>query len=315
MTRMFGSHPSIAGDMSNALREAESLGMDTVQVFTKNQRQWRIAPLKDDAAQAWLDELERLGWQDRTVAHDSYLINLASPDDELWEKSIVLMREELDRAGRLSIPYLVSHPGAYTTSDVDSGIDRIAKAYKRLFADTRGSRVTLCLENTAGGGSTLGRTLEELADIRARIVSAASADAKGRVGFCIDTCHALAAGYDVSTEEKTRSFFDQFESVCGLEHLKVLHLNDSKGALGSRVDRHEHIGKGQVGSACFAAIVNDPRLADVPKILETPKGETEKGTPLDTLNLRRLKRMVRQGVENGGAKRPKSRGRAKTGAR
>lgn len=315
MTRMFGSHLSIAGDMSNALREAESLGMDTVQVFTKNQRQWRITPLKDDAAQAWLEELERLGWQDRTVAHDSYLINLASPDDELWEKSIVLMREELDRADRLSIPYLVSHPGAYTTSDADSGIDRIAKAYKGLFADTRGSRVILCLENTAGGGSTLGRTLEELADIRARILKAAGADAKGRVGFCIDTCHALAAGYDVTTEAKTRAFFDDFDRVCGIEHLKVLHLNDSKGALGSRVDRHEHIGKGEVGSKCFAAIVNDPRLADVPKILETPKGETEKGTPLDTLNLRRLKRMVRQGVEKGGAKRPRKRRGAKTGAR
>lgn len=312
---MFGSHLSIAGDMSNAIREAESLGLETVQVFTKNQRQWRVKPLDDDAVEGWLAELDRLGWSDRTVAHDSYLINLASPDDALWEKSINLMREELQRCDRLSIPNLVSHPGAYTTSDTESGIDRIAKAFARLFHDTRGSNVVLCLENTAGGGSTLGRTLEELAEIRRRILKAAGRDAKGRVGFCIDTCHAFAAGYDVRAEDDARGFFNDFAKVCGLENLRVLHLNDSKGDLGSRIDRHEHIAKGKIGPGCFAAIVNDRRLKAVPMILETPKGDTEKGTPLDTLNLRRLRRMIRQGKGKSGRPGPRKRISAKTTAR
>ncbi|MEC9374420.1 MAG: TIM barrel protein, partial [Planctomycetota bacterium] len=160
---MFGSHLSIAGNMSNALREAEGLGLDTVQVFTKNQRQWRFTPLADEVEAEWKSEVARLGWEGRVVAHDSYLINLASPDDALWEKSIGLMAEEFERCRRLEIPYLVSHPGAHTGSGVDAGLVRIAKAYKRLLKDSRGSGVTLCLENTAGGGSTLGRTFEELA--------------------------------------------------------------------------------------------------------------------------------------------------------
>lgn len=292
---MFGSHLSIAGALHNALVEAEGLGLDTVQIFTKNQRQWAVKPLADEAADEWLAHLDRLGWRGRVVAHDSYLINLASPDDALWEKSIALMDEELARADRLGVSFLVSHPGAYTTSDAASGIDRIGRAWARLFEKHAAGSVVLCLENTAGGGSTLGRTIEELQAIRASILKHAGKKVGDRVGFCIDTCHALAAGYDIRAEDDARGFFDDLDRALGLERVRVLHLNDSKGAVGSRIDRHEHIGKGEVGDGAFAAIVNDPRLAGVPKILETPKGETEKGTPLDTLNLRRLRRLMREG--------------------
>ncbi len=290
---MIGSHLSIAGGLVNALLEAEKLKLDTVQVFTKNQRQWRVKPLEDDAVEDWMRELARLGWEDRTVSHDSYLINLASPDDELWKKSTAMMQEELERCDRLSIPYLVSHPGAHTGSGADAGLTRIAKAYKKIFRKTRGSGVVLCLENTAGGGSTLGRTFDELADLAERIHNEAGADADDRVGFCIDTCHALAGGYDIRTEDQANAVLEELDQICGLDRVRVLHLNDSKGDFDSRRDRHEHIGKGRVGMGAFSAIMNHPDLTEVPKIMETPKGETPKGTPLDTLNLRRLRKVLR----------------------
>lgn len=293
MAPMFGSHLSIAGGLVNALNEAEGLGFETVQIFTKNQRQWAFKPLEAGPRDDWLAGLDRLGWRDRTVAHDSYLINLASPRDDLWAKSIDLMKEELWRCDQLSIPHLVSHPGAHTGSGEDAGLDRIAEAYRTIFRDRPDFRVTLCLENTAGGGSTLGRSFEELADLRGRIIDRAGSEFADRVGFCIDTCHALAAGYDITTEAKTGRVIEELGAVCGLEHVRVLHLNDSKGALGSHIDRHEHIGQGQVGKGAFTALVNCPALFGVPMILETPKGETDKGTPWDTVNLRRLRRMIR----------------------
>jgi len=294
--------------MSNAIREAEGLKMEAVQVFTKNQRQWKTKPLDDSVRDEWLSEMARVGWEGRIVAHDSYLINLASPDDELWEKSINLMREEIERCEALGITYLVSHPGAHMGQGVDVGLRRIAKAYKRLFKETKGCRVTMCLEDTAGGGSTLGRLFEELGDLKKYIHEEAGANADGRVGFCLDTCHALAAGYDLASHEngdgtgkkRTREdaeqlgndMLDNFDEVCGLEHLKVVHLNDSVGAWGSRRDRHAHIGGGNVSIGAFSAVVNRPELAGVPMIMETPKGEDEKGTPMDTKNLAKLRRML-----------------------
>ncbi|MCK4873438.1 MAG: deoxyribonuclease IV [Phycisphaerales bacterium] len=283
---MFGSHLSIAGGLVNALIEARRLKMDTVQVFTKNQQQWRIPPLDDHVRDAWLAELARLGWEDRTVAHNSYLINLASPDDLLWEKSIAMMRAEIERCEALRIPHLVSHPGAFTTSDLDAGISRIIAAYDRVHADLPGYRTVVCLENTAGAGTTIGRTFEELARIREGV-----GDPR-RLAYCLDTCHAFAGGYDVSTTAGVQEVLDEFGRICGPSHLRVVHVNDSKGGLGSRRDRHEHIGDGQIGKEGFAALVNRRELANVPKILETPKGATPKGTPMDTVNLRRLRRLV-----------------------
>lgn len=300
--------------MTNALDEAESLGFDTVQVFTKNQRQWKTKPLDDGARDAWLGRLDELGWRGRAVAHDSYLINLASPDDALWEKSIDLMRIEIERCHALGIPALVSHPGAHMGEGVEAGLRRIARAYATIFEDTKDCDVTLCFENTAGGGTTLGRSFEELARLRELVLDASphhtSPAGLARVGFCLDSCHALAAGYDIASHAKGdgtgkrrtldegerlgEAMLDEFEAVCGLEHLRVLHLNDSIGARGSHRDRHAHIGKANVAKGAFAALVNHPGLRAVPKILETPKGEDEKGRSWDRINLGALKRLVRE---------------------
>ena len=298
---LFGSHLSIAGGMVNALTEAASLKLDTVQVFTKNQQQWKAKPLDPGASGEWLSELKKLGWEDRTVSHASYLINLASPNDELWAKSIDLMVVELERCEALSIPNLVHHPGAYTTSDADTGLSRIAAAYKEIFARTGGFRTVSCLEDTVGSGSNLGRTFDELGDLRGRIID--KTGEPGRVGFCLDTCHAHAGGYDMSSRSSAQAALDEFDRLCGLTNLRCLHLNDSLKELGSRRDRHAHIGAGTISKpperksqalkdSGFAAVVNRPELAGKPMILETPKGVDEKGTAFDTQNLRRLRRLL-----------------------
>lgn len=292
---MLGSHLSIAGGMVNALHEARRLKFDTVQVFTKNQRQWKVTPLKEQDREDWLTELAKLGWEHRTVSHASYLANLASPDPALWKKSVAMMREEIVRCDALSIPSLVFHPGAHIGSgkaDAQAGMERIAKAIVQLLKDTSECDTVLCLEDTAGSGTTLGRTFDELAEIARLAESSGGRGVRARIGFCFDTCHALAAGYDLTTPAGVKSVFDELHRLCGLDRLRVLHLNDSKGALGSRIDRHAHIGDGAVGMAAFEFIMNHPDLRDVPKILETPKGETPKGTPWDTLNRRRLLRLV-----------------------
>ncbi len=312
---LLGSHLSIAGGMHRALLEAERLKLDCVQVFTKNQQQWRVKPLADDAVAAWFAELDRLGWRaatgcdhpgvdgsralGRVVSHASYLINLASPDDELWKKSIDLMVVEIERCASLAIPYLVHHPGAFTTSTREEGIKRIARAYRELFKRTRGVAIVSCLENTVGSGSNLGRTFEELATLRGLIVEATGEPE--RVGFCFDTCHAHAGGYDLSTREGGDATLAAFDEACGLGHMRVVHLNDSMAAFDSRRDRHAQIGEGTIGGSTraarlarsgFAAVVNHPTLAGVPMIMETPKGETEAGTAFDTLNARRLRGLV-----------------------
>ncbi len=298
---LFGSHLSVAGGMVNALLEAERLKMDTVQVFTKNQQQWKVKPLDPGASADWLGKLRELGWEDRTVSHASYLINLASPDDELWNKSIDLMTVELERCEELSIPFLVHHPGAFTTSDRDAGLTRIAKAYKQIFKRTKGFRVVSCLEDTVGSGSNLGRTFDELGVLRARIID--QTGEPERVGFCLDTCHAHAGGYDFSSRASADAALDEFDRVAGLAHIRCLHLNDSMKELGSRKDRHAHIGEGTITrpperasqplkDSGFAAVVNRPEFAGKPMILETPKGDDEKGVPHDTRNLRRLRRLL-----------------------
>ncbi|MFT5424385.1 MAG: deoxyribonuclease-4 [Phycisphaerales bacterium] len=301
LTPLFGSHLSIAGGMTNALDAAEELGFDTVQVFTKNQQQWKTKPLAEDAVQAWNTQLDRLGWQSRTVSHASYLINLASPNDELWAKSIDLMTIEIERCETLGIAFLVHHPGAFTTSDLDSGLTRIADAYIEIFERTTGYTNVSCLENTVGSGSNIGRTFEELADLRGRILDRVSEP--DRVGFCFDTCHAHAGGYDMASRASADAVLDEFDALCGLGHMRCLHLNDSLKELASRKDRHAHIGEGTITNppanpkqalkdSGFAAVVNRPELAGRPMILETPKGEDDEGTPLDTKNLRRLRGLL-----------------------
>lgn len=292
---LFGSHLSIAGSIVNALHEAERLGFDTVQIFTKNQQQWRARPLDPAVVADWRVQVKRLGWERRTVSHASYLINLASPDDVLWRRSIDLMTDEIERCETLGIPLLVHHPGAYTTSSHEAGVARIGAAYREVFTRTRGFSTVSCLEGTVGCGSIMGRTFEELAQLRAAIID--HTGEPSRIGYCLDTCHMHAGGYDLATRAGADAAFDAFHRACGLPNLRVLHVNDSKSPVGSRLDRHAHIGEGTIGrgrleSTGFRAVVNRAELKGIPKILETPKGTTPGGTPYDTLNLRRLKRLV-----------------------
>ena len=284
--------------MANALREAESLGLDCVQVFTKNQQQWNAKPLERAAIEEWTGEMKRLRWGPRHItSHASYLANLASPNPELQEASVGLMRTEMDRAEQLGIGLLVFHPGAYTTSSLDEGTARIANACVRLIKETAGYSVVLCLENVAGQGSTIGRTFEELADLRGRIVDVVGATEGGRVGFCIDTAHAHAAGYDLSTRAGAEKVLAEMTEKLGTENIRCMHINDSKTPMGSRVDRHAHIGEGTIGLAGFAAVVNHPAFADIPKIMETPK-EDAKSKPQpgamawDRINVGRLRSLI-----------------------
>jgi len=296
---MFGSHLSIAGGLHNALEHAQTLALDTVQVFTKSQQQWKVRPLGERAVADWNVALDRLGWSDRVVCHASYLINLASPDRDLWKKSVAMMTTEIERCQALRIRYLVHHPGAFTTSSEQEGIERIADAYAKILKSTSGYDTICCLENTVGSGSNLGRTFEQLADLRLRILD--RTDDPDRIGFCLDTCHAHAGGYDMSTRASAELALTLFDQTCGLDNLRVVHINDSKGELGSRRDRHAHIGEGTLArgtshkalrASGFCAIMNHPRLTAIPKILETPKEDTPAGTPMDTINLRRLRRLV-----------------------
>ena len=304
---LIGSHLTIAGGMVNALVEARRLKMDFVQVFTKNQRQWNAPPISIGARGAWLDELRRMKWDRataRVVSHNSYLINLASPDQALWKKSLVAQRDEIERCETLHIPLCVMHPGAHLlgprpvrqpndlngqpTPDELKGLDRIIRALDQIHRDLPGYRTNTCLETTVGSGTNLGYSFQQLAFIRAGV------SYPERLGFCFDTCHVTAAGYDMSTAERTNAVIAQFDDICGLANLRVFHLNDSIGALGSRVDRHVHIGHGTCGLACFRTIVNHPKFSSVPMILETPKETDDKGRQWDVLNARRLKRMVRR---------------------
>lgn len=321
---MFGSHLSIAGSMVHALREGERLGLDCVQVFTKNQQQWKVPPLDPGVVREWKATVAELGWDrggpdDRggITSHASYLINMASPAEELWTKSIDLMTEEIERCEALGIPYLVQHPGAAVGSTPEAGISRIAAACAEMFRRTRGYRTVLCFEGTAGAGTHLGGTFEQLAALRAESIQAGCEPS--RLGFCLDTCHLHAAGYDLSTRALADAAIDRFDGLCGLAHLKALHLNDSKGKVGSHLDRHDHIGHGWVGGGAtahagtgtfsaaklrasgFAAVIGRAEFATIPKIMETPKGDTPDGKNWDSVNLSRLKSLL-----VGGAEKPKT---------
>lgn len=263
---MFGSHLSIAGGMCNALTKAEELGCESLQVFTKNQKQWSCSPLESQAVSDWQAGCKRLKFK-RTVSHDSYLINLASPDEAMWRKSVELFIEEVGRCEQLGIPYLVTHPGAHIGEGEAAGITRIVAALNVVLDRTPAAakKVTICLEATAGQGSSIGHRLEHLAEIMSRVNS------PRRFGVCLDTAHLFAAGYDYRGR-KYAKFRKELDRTVGLSRVKVLHLNDSKKGLGTRVDRHEHIGRGFIGLDGFRPWVRDDAFRDVPKILETEKG-------------------------------------------
>jgi deoxyribonuclease-4 len=283
----FGAHMSTSGGLHKAFGHGERAGCDTIQIFSKNQQQWRGKPLTEKEIDVFKAEQARTGFGP-LVVHDSYLINLASPNDELWEKSIAAFRDELERCAALGIPYLVTHPGAHTGSGEEAGLQREVEAFNRLFDVGVGGEVMVLLETTAGQGSSLGHRFEHLAYL------ITSVNHPERFGVCVDTCHILAAGYDIRTPEAYAATFDAFDRIVGIERIKVFHVNDSQKDLGSRVDRHAHIGEGCVGLEGFRALVNDPRFADLPLILETPKSDD---LAEDIENLARLRGLITTGEE------------------
>jgi deoxyribonuclease IV len=281
---VFGSHLSIAGGMHNALLSAERLGFQTVQVFTKNQQQWKCKPLEPACIDSWREHLRRLKFK-RTVSHDSYLINLASPDLALWAKSTEVFVEELRRCEQLGIPYLVTHPGAHAGAGEEAGLARVVAALDVAHQVLPEAKAITCLEVTAGMGTSLGCRLEHLADIIERV------KAPRRLGVCLDTAHLFAAGYDFRGR-KYAGFIKRLDSILGIKRVKVWHLNDSKKPLGSRVDRHDHIGRGTIGLDGFRPIVRDERFRHIPKILETPKEKCDDGRDWDEVNLQALRDLM-----------------------
>jgi deoxyribonuclease-4 len=280
----FGAHMSVAGGLYTAFARGEAVGCRTMQIFSKNERQWTAKLLDEEAIQKFKAEQARTGIGP-LIVHDSYLINLASPKDDLWEKSIAAFAHELERCEQLDIPYLVTHPGAHTGSGCDAGLAREIDALNRLFADGVGGDTMVLLETTAGQGTCLGGRFEELAWLLERVSH------PERIGVCVDTCHIFAAGYDFRTPEGYAEVFDRLISLVGSDRIKAFHLNDSKGTLGSHLDRHAAIGEGEIGIEGFRLLVNDPRFAQLPMVLETPK-EPDETADIHNLTLLRSLRQA-----------------------
>ena len=282
---LFGSHLSIAGGYFKAADKAALLDMDTVQIFTKNNNQWAAKPLSEEDIRLFREAVERAGLK-QPCSHDSYLINLASPDDALWQKSLEALVVELQRADALGLDGVVMHPGSFLSTSEDEGLKRIAVAIDQVHKQTRKFRCQLWLETTAGQGTNLGHRFEHLATLLELVKDS------DRLGVCVDSCHIFAAGYPLQTEKDYKATMDEFDRLIGVDRIRAWHLNDSKKPLGSRVDRHEHIGEGCLGLEPFRHILNDRRFAKIPMILETEKGERD-GEDLDAINLRVLKGLMK----------------------
>jgi len=278
-----GAHMSIAGGLHLAIARARDVGCETVQIFTKSPTQWRSRRVSPEEVESFKNALARTSIQP-VVAHDAYLINLGSPERTIYERSVKALADEIDRTATLGISTLVVHPGSIGTQRPAAGIARIGRGLRRALARAAATSVGIALETTAGQGFSVGSRFSHLRDI---------IDASGageRLAICIDTCHLYAAGYDISTGEGYEKTLEELEALVGLQRLKVIHVNDSKKGLASRVDRHEHLGRGALGLDAFRFIVTDARLRDVPQILETPKGKTGRKR-WDAVNLGILKRL------------------------
>lgn len=281
---LLGAHESNAGGCFNAIYRGQKATCDIIQMFNKANSQWRAKPLEDDEVDKFFAAIEETGV---TVAcsHASYLINLASPDQALNVKSYESFKLEMERCARLKIPNLVVHPGSHVGSGEQEGMDRIAANLNKLFSELKNNTVTVCLEATAGQGSNLGYTFEQLAYMIDKV------EDKSQIGVCVDTCHIFAAGYPITEPSDYKKTMKQFSDVIGLDKLQVLHLNDSKKELGAKVDRHEHIGQGKIGIEAFRNILNDKKLAKIPMIIETPKEEDLED---DIKNLALLRSLIKK---------------------
>lgn len=273
--KYLGAHMPIKGGIGNALRRGKEIGCTAVQVFTSSPRQWyapevsaeQVADFKKAQAETGIDHV---------VSHDTYLINLCAPTPEIREKSIASLKKELGRCGAYGIPFVVSHIGSLKDQNEGEALLAAAEGMKEVLADTPES-VMLLMETTAGQGSSLNARFEQMAMLLELT------GGHKRIGVCLDTCHVFAAGYDIRTPEAFAATFAEFDRVVGMDRLKAIHVNDSQKGLGSRVDRHAHIGEGEIGIEAFRCLVNDPRLAEIPMTLETPDADEMHKVNLDRL--------------------------------
>lgn len=312
---LFGSHLSVAGGLYKAVDAAAELGMSTVQIFTHSPSQWSVKAVAEDvagtnSASRWQPKLladddirrfreaiARTGIT-RPCAHDSYLINLGSPDDELWERSLEAIVAELERAESLDLEGVVMHPGSFVSSTEAEGQARIVKGLNEAHRRTKGFHCQYWLETTAGQGTNLGYRFEQIAYVLNEV------KAPERLGVCVDSCHIFAGGYPLQTKAEYDATMSEFDELIGVDKIRAWHLNDSKKPLGSRVDRHHHIGEGCLGIEPFRHIVNDPRFADTPMYLETEKGMRD-GVNLDAMNLATLQGLIaKPAKKKAQAKRP-----------
>lgn len=290
--RPFGAHMSASGGVSESIVRGHTIGCKVIQLFTKNNNQWNSKPISPEEVDRFQSNVEKTGVSPIS-SHAGYLINLATPKPENYKKSLDSFTDEIDRADLLEIPYLVFHPGAHLGSGEDTAIRKVAESINKVLNKRPKSKVSLVLETTAGQGSCIGHRFEHLAEIMEWV------EDSPRMGVCLDTCHVYAAGYDIATSEGYKRAFREFGQIIGFDRLKLFHVNDSKSAFGSRVDRHQHLGQGSLGETAFSLLVNDRRFFKTPMVLETPKGpEMEE----DVMNLGYLQSLIQK---NGKKKRRK----------
>ena len=263
---LLGAHISIEGGVHKAPERAREMTCDCMQIFSKNQRQWKAKPLAPADAERFKENCEEHKIRE-TVIHDSYLINLGSPDAAQLKRSRETFLEEITRAERLGVRHLIFHPGSHVGSGEKAGLEKISESLNWARGKARSDRVVFLLETTAGQGTNLGYSFEQLAKVIDMLEEPKAS------GICFDTCHAYAAGYDIKTKSGYRKTFDLLDDVLGIDRVKAFHLNDTKGKLGSRLDRHEEIGEGYLGLDCFKMLMNDSRWEGTPMVLETPKAE------------------------------------------
>lgn len=281
---LLGAHMSIGGGVHRAIERARSIECTAMQIFVKNNMQWFARRLTREEIKAFLEHKQRRELA-AVFAHANYLINLAATNPQFHANSLRALSEELTRADQLGLPFIVLHPGAHLGAGEEAGLEKIVAAIDRILARLPKVKTRIALETTAGQGTSLGHTFQHLADIIGNV------RAPERLCVCLDTAHVFAAGHDLTSKRGTRQMFREFDRTVGLQHLVALHLNDSKTARGSRVDRHEHIGKGQIGLEAFRFIMRDRRFRKIPKVLETPKG---KDLREDVANMKTLR-----GLRNG----------------
>jgi len=283
-----GAQMSVAGGLHNAFARGDEVGCESILIFTKSNRRWKAKPLTENDIEQFEETAAEHCHIWPVAVHASYLINVASPDSALWEKSYRALKIEVERAAAINAPFLTFHPGAYTDGDEESGLANIARALNRLLEETDGGDTIICLETMAGTGTTLGHRFEHLAYLIGE-----TGDHE-RMGVCFDTCHVFAAGYDLRTPEAYNETMTEFDNVVGLDRIGCFHFNDSRHEMGSRKDRHAHIGEGHLGRQAFANFLNDPRWSEHPAHLETPKIEEDDDgneIEMDPINLNTLREL------------------------